>query len=150
MGPFCSGFGPPASSVGRGSSYLRLVRLKAGEPPHAIAGKSDDGSKVNLLVSYYDVSDTDCPDNTNVGTIVPLNVNVNNLPWGDATFTWERWMHTSNSALTLVDSGSGAGGSFSTSQDMRANVLELYLLAELLRCDMLGECRNQNRIAGPF
>ncbi|MEO2169062.1 MAG: hypothetical protein ABGY42_13280, partial [bacterium] len=97
---------------------------------HAIAGKSDDGSKVNLLVSYYDVSDTDCPDNTNVGTIVPLDVNVNNLPWGDAAFTWERWMHTSNSALTLVDSGSGAGGSFSTSQDMRANVLELYLLAE--------------------
>ncbi|MFP6663986.1 MAG: hypothetical protein VCC00_07310 [Deltaproteobacteria bacterium] len=97
---------------------------------HAIAGKSDDDSKLNLLVSYYDTSDTDCPDNTNLGTIVPLNVNINNLPWGNAEFTWERWMHTSNSALALVDSGTSSGGSFSTSQDMHANVLELYLLAE--------------------
>jgi hypothetical protein len=53
-------------------------------------------------------------------------VNVTNLPWGDAPFTWNRWVHTANTALTLEASGSGAGGTFSTTQTMHANVLELY------------------------
>ncbi len=93
-----------------------------------MAGKSQDDTRVNLLVSYYDVVDGDCPNNSNIATVVPLTVNINNLPWGTAPFTWERWVHTANHTMTLEASGSGSGAAFTTSQSMNANVLELYKL----------------------
>lgn len=93
-----------------------------------IAGKSDDGSKLNLLVSYYDTTLDPQPDNNHLTTVVPLTVNINNLPWGGASFTWERWVHTSNGGVTLEASGNGSSGSFSTAQSMNANVLEYYQL----------------------
>lgn len=93
-----------------------------------MAGKSNDGSLINLLVTYYDTTLDPEPDNNHVFTIVPLTVNINNLPWGDAAFTWERWVHTSNGGVTLEASGNGLGGSFSTSQNMNANALEYYQL----------------------
>jgi len=93
-----------------------------------IAGKSNDGSLINLLVTYYDTTLDPEPDNNHVFTIVPLTVNINNLPWGDAAFIWERWVHTSNGGVTLEASGNGLGGSFSISQNMNANALEYYQL----------------------
>ncbi len=97
----------------------------------ALAGRSEDGSRLNLLVSYYDVSVDTCPDNSHTTTVVPLSITIDNLPWGNADFTWQRWVHTSNSAMTLQASGSGSGGSFSTSQSMRTNALEVYRLSAL-------------------
>jgi hypothetical protein len=94
-----------------------------------MAGKSDDDSQINLLVSYYDTSQSIRPDDSHTSTDVPLTVNINNLPWGNASFTWQRWVHTTNSAITLQDHGSGSGGAFSTAQDMHANVFELYVLS---------------------
>jgi hypothetical protein len=91
-----------------------------------MAGRSGDARRVNLLVSYYDTSQTTCPNNSHTSAMIPLTVNVMNLPWGDAPFLWKRWVHTANTALTLEASGSGIGGTFSTTQTMHANVLELY------------------------
>ena len=91
-----------------------------------MAGRSGDARRVNLIVSYYDTSQTTCPNNSHTLALIPLTVNVTNLPWGDATFTWKRWVHTANTALTLETSGTGTGGTFSTTQTMHANVLELY------------------------
>ena len=97
-----------------------------------MAGKSNDNNKVNVLVAYYDVTNGTCPDNTDTTTVIPLTVNVNNLPWGNAAFTWERWVHTLPGSMSLEDSGSGSGGSFSTMQNMNGNVFELYKLTGLI------------------
>ncbi|NIA14316.1 MAG: hypothetical protein GWP08_09555 [Nitrospiraceae bacterium] len=111
-----------ASTGGRSDDPSGYVDFKV------MAGKSEDNGKVNVLVAYYDVTNGDCPDNTDIGTVIPLTVDINNLPWGTGAFIWERWVHTSNYEMTLQASGSGSGGSFSTSQSMNANVLELYKL----------------------
>ncbi|MBL4659898.1 MAG: hypothetical protein JKY19_06050 [Alcanivoracaceae bacterium] len=94
-----------------------------------IAGKSENNDKVNVLVSYYDTSMTNCPLDVGLGVI--LNLNINNLPWGNAGFRWERWVHTSTSLLTLADSGIGYGGTFSTTQNINKNAFELYKLTVL-------------------
>ncbi|MFP8872353.1 MAG: hypothetical protein VCB43_13640, partial [Myxococcota bacterium] len=94
----------------------------------ALAGRSEDGERVNLLVSYYDVSIDACPDNSHTTTVIPLSISIDNLPWGDAAFTWQRWVHSSNFSMTLEASGSESGGSFSTSQSMHSNELEVYRL----------------------
>ena len=91
-----------------------------------MAGRSEDARRVNLLVSYYDTSQTMCPNNSHTSTPVPLTVNVANFPWGNGPFIWKRWVHTANTSLTLGASGSGAGGTFSITQTMHANALELY------------------------
>ncbi|MCP3870503.1 MAG: hypothetical protein GY703_20910 [Gammaproteobacteria bacterium] len=92
-----------------------------------MAGKSADDDKINVLVSYYETSLTNCP--LVAGLPITLNLNVNNLPWGDANFMWERWVHTSTSTMTMEDSGSGTGGNFTTTQTMNENVFELYKFA---------------------
>jgi len=107
-----------ASSGGHSSIYTDFL---------AMAGKSADDNRVNVLVSYYDTTLTECP--LAAGSAVTLNLNVNNLPWGDASFIWERWVHTSTSAMSLAASGSGAGGNFSTTQEMNENAFELYKFA---------------------
>lgn len=94
----------------------------------ALAGRSENGSRVNLLVSYYDVSVGACPDNSHTTTVIPLSISPDNLPWGDAAFSWQRWVHSSNSAMSLEASGSRSGGSFSTSQSLHSNALEAYRL----------------------
>ena len=93
----------------------------------AMAGKSADDAKINVLVSYYETTLTNCP--LVAGAPRTLNLNINNLPWGNADFTWQRWVHTSTSALTLEAFGTGTGGSFSTTQTMNDNVFELYKFA---------------------
>ncbi len=65
-----------------------------------MAGRSADGTKANLLVSYYETSAASCP--LVAGLPIVLNLDVNNLPWGDGEFRWERWVHTSSSALRCV------------------------------------------------
>jgi hypothetical protein len=91
-----------------------------------MAGRSGDARRVNLIVSYYDTSQTTCPNDSHISAMIPLTVNVTNLPWDDALFTWKRWVHKADTALTLEASGTGTGGTFSTTQTMHANVLELY------------------------
>jgi len=93
----------------------------------AMAGKSADDTMVNVLVSYYETSTSSCP--LVAGAPVTLDLVVNNLPWGNADFTWERWVHTSTSQMTREASGTGTGGSFSTSQTMNENAFELYKFA---------------------
>lgn len=93
----------------------------------AMAGKSADDTKLNVLVSYYETSAATCPLVT--GLPVTLNVVVNNFPWVNADFTWERWVHTSTSQMTREAFGVGTGGSFSTTQTMNENAFELYKFA---------------------
>ena len=116
-----------------------------------ISGKSADNTKVNVLVAHYDVT-TACP--TVPGTAFTLNVDINNLPWGTGSFTWERWAHTSVSALTLEASGSGSGGSFSTAQSMNANTFELYKLVGtpggLVYVDFTGSPGGSGTIGSPY
>jgi len=73
-----------------------------------ISDKSDDGSKVNLLLTYYDTTLDPEPDNNHVSTVVPLTVNINNLPWGSASFTWERWTQDNIGTVSLQSSGNGS------------------------------------------
>ena len=113
-----------------------------------MAGKSADESKINVLVSYYDVTNGTCPDNTDTGTVIPLAVDINNLPWGTAAFTWERWAHTLPGEMTLEDSGSGSGGSFSTSQNMNGNVFELYKLVGPASSGLPGQATNPSPADG--
>ena len=83
---------------------------------------------MNLLVSYYDITETSCPDNSHTTTALPLSIDIQNLPWGDGDFSWERRVHSSNTGLSLVASGSGSGGRFVIDPTMHANVFELYTL----------------------
>ena len=96
----------------------------------AIAGTNEDGTEVGLLVSYYDITNTDCPGNADLGPPISLELEVQNLPWGNGGFDWERWVHTSNGAMTLAESGSGSGGILQGTKTIQGNVLERYVLRE--------------------
>ncbi|HIF92568.1 MAG TPA: hypothetical protein EYQ60_05500 [Myxococcales bacterium] len=65
----------------------------------AMAGKSADDAKINVRVSYYETTLTNCP--LVAGLPHTLNLNINNLPWGNADFTWQRWVHTSTSSFRI-------------------------------------------------
>ncbi len=132
---------PKAPGVGL-EAYAQLVietpeklqiQASSGTPSTAVdframAGRSPSGDHVNLLVSYYDTSATSCPDNSHTATAVPLSIDIQNLPWGSGDFFWERWVHSSNTSLSLAESGAGNGGRFVTNPTMHANVFEIYTL----------------------
>jgi hypothetical protein len=92
-----------------------------------MAGRSHDRRRVNLLISSYDTSTaTQCP--TEVGANIPVDLRIENLPWGAGAFTWERWRHTEKHRFERVGSGNGQNASFTSDEPLQLNALELYRL----------------------
>ena len=93
-----------------------------------MAGRSQDRRRVNLLISSYDTSTAakSCP--TEVGANIEIDLHIDDLPWGDGPFTWERWRHTGKHRFEIVESGIGQNRSFASKKALQLNALELYRL----------------------
>jgi len=93
-----------------------------------LAGRSDNRQRVNVMVADY----TNTPDDelpAHPGDPFQLEVVIDNLPWGAADFTWERWRHDTHNTLRLVDMGSASGStSWSYSSMGRRSTYDLFTL----------------------
>jgi len=106
----------------------RSDETKQGTDFCVLSGRSDNRQQVNVLVADY----TNRPDKetpAHPGVDFSLEVVVNDLPWGTAKFSWERWRHDTESTLRLADSGSASGStSWSFSGTGKRSTYELFKL----------------------
>ena len=121
-----------------------------------LAGRSQDGKKVQVLISNYEIPSSKLPKsaaesvgNPSAGAPAPTtsqekslalrtgivyrdnagyNLQIDNLPWGNAAFTLRRYRLNDTRNLELVEESSGSGGSLKLSNAMPTDTLDLVVL----------------------
>ena len=122
----------------------------------ALAGRSADGSTIQILISNYEIpanykprpmsapanavpKDVPIPDFSKFRFLPPrrdihyennrgYHLVVNNLPWGKAPFTVERYRVTRSDSFRLVQKAPVTGGVFDQSSSLPPPALELIIL----------------------
>ena len=89
-----------------------------------IAGVSDDGRTVTVLVSDYGSS------------VSGYELNVQNLPWGGSSFLYERYVLDEAYNLELAETKSVNGANFSTTEDMQSPSIHLIRLTTVNPADL--------------
>lgn len=122
----------------------------------AIAGRSQDGDSVQILISNYAIPADfkllglkipaellkpggGIPDLSKVRSLPPrddityrdnagYNLTVNNLPWGKTPFSVKRYRINQTLNLDLVEERSGSGGNLTLSSPLAPDAVELIIL----------------------
>ncbi|MGA9508027.1 MAG: hypothetical protein WBV55_05205 [Candidatus Sulfotelmatobacter sp.] len=122
----------------------------------ALAGRSNDGNTVQLLISNYEIpanykpdlmpmppelqkNSPPMPDMSKVKFLPPradvvyhnnagYNLTIKNLPWGAAPFSVKRYRISKTQNLDLVETGSGKDSVFNLSNSLPTDTMELIVV----------------------
>lgn len=111
-----------------------------------LAGRSEDGKMVQILMSNYEIADLGggppmAIRPPNVPVLEPrlgieykdnrgYSMTVSNLPWGQGEFSVKRYRITDKENLELVEDTSGKGGTFELSNPLPPPAVELIVLQQ--------------------
>jgi hypothetical protein len=111
-----------------------------------LAGRSQDGRMVQVLISNYEIADLGggppmAIRPPNVPVLAPrlgihyennrgYAIKVSNLPWGQREFSVERYRITEKENLDLVGETNGRGGTLEMSNPLPPPAVELIVLRE--------------------